>query len=38
MNVLEDKTPAPVVGELNIDNLRRLDAANENEKKEKKGD
>ena len=33
MNVLEDKAPAPVVGELNMNNLRRLDAANESEKK-----
>lgn len=37
LNVLDEKTPPPVAsGELTLDNLRRLDAANETEKKQQK--
>jgi hypothetical protein len=33
LNVLDEKSPPAPSGELTLDNLRRLDAANENEKK-----
>ena len=39
MNVLDDKVDAPApTGELNANNLRMLDAANQKEKRVKKGD
>lgn len=34
MNILEDKTPSPPTGEITLENLRKLDAANQKQKQD----